>query len=429
MSTLTGESVPVDALGRAGRRRPAADPAARDLVFSGTSCTGGEARALVFATGMRTELGRIAALSERVEREESPLERQVRRVAWLIAAIAVAHAASPSSRWPRWRRGCRSRDAVVFAIGLIVGNVPEGLLPVITLALAVGVRGPGAPGGGGQAAERGRDAGLDRRHLHRQDRHADREPDAGDPDLERRARSSTWKADAPVDRAPLSGSLAGRGDGRLQQRPARRRRRAGRRPDRGRRCCAPPAASASTSARGQRRRAEFHFDPVLKLMSTVDERGGSLAVQRQGRAGGGAAALRADRRAGRRSAARLRRAARGRGAGRRLRRTRACGCWRSPSGSGRRDPGAPRGSRARPDPARAGGDDRPAAPRGPRRRRPLPSRRDPDHRRHRRPRADRGGDRAADRDRPRRPHGRHRGRAGPDERAGAGRGCSPARRS
>ena len=62
---------------------------ARDLVFSGTTCTEGEAHAVVFATGMHTELGRIAALSERVEREESPLETQVRRVAWLIAAIAV----------------------------------------------------------------------------------------------------------------------------------------------------------------------------------------------------------------------------------------------------------------------------------------------------------------------------------------------------
>ena len=51
---------------------------------------GRRGRALVFATGMQTELGRIAALSERVEREESPLERQVRRVAWLIAAVAVA---------------------------------------------------------------------------------------------------------------------------------------------------------------------------------------------------------------------------------------------------------------------------------------------------------------------------------------------------
>ena len=54
----------------------------RDLVFSGTTCVGGEAEALVFGTGMQTELGRIAALSERVEVEASPLEQQVKRVAW-----------------------------------------------------------------------------------------------------------------------------------------------------------------------------------------------------------------------------------------------------------------------------------------------------------------------------------------------------------
>jgi magnesium-transporting ATPase (P-type) len=48
---------------------------ARDVVFRGTSCTGGEAEALVTATGMRAELGRIAALSQRTWRDESPLER------------------------------------------------------------------------------------------------------------------------------------------------------------------------------------------------------------------------------------------------------------------------------------------------------------------------------------------------------------------
>ncbi len=47
---------------------------------------------MVFATGMHTELGRIAALSERVKEEPSPLEQQVRRVAWLIAGVAVAMA-------------------------------------------------------------------------------------------------------------------------------------------------------------------------------------------------------------------------------------------------------------------------------------------------------------------------------------------------
>ena len=112
---------------------------ARELLFSGTTCTAGEARGLVFATGMNTELGRIAALSSRVERDESPLETQVRRVAWLIALIAVATGVAfvPLAVFGA---GLPLTDAVIFAVGLLVGNVPEGLLPVITLALAVGVR-------------------------------------------------------------------------------------------------------------------------------------------------------------------------------------------------------------------------------------------------------------------------------------------------
>ena len=138
MSTLTGESV---AVSRAATRaeRGTSPLSATNLVFSGTSCTGGEARAVVHATGMRTELGRIAALSERVDREESPLEKQVRRVAWLIAAVAVAVGLAfiPLGMFGA---GLPMGDAVVFAIGLLVANVPEGLLPTITLALAVGVR-------------------------------------------------------------------------------------------------------------------------------------------------------------------------------------------------------------------------------------------------------------------------------------------------
>ena len=77
-STLTGESAPVTR---------AAGPAdigvallhARDVVFSGTACTGGQAEAVVTATGMRTELGQIAALSQRSGSDQSPLERQVTR--------------------------------------------------------------------------------------------------------------------------------------------------------------------------------------------------------------------------------------------------------------------------------------------------------------------------------------------------------------
>src|ERR1035441_1216168 len=137
-SMLTGESVPVlRSAALLDTRVPLLQ--GRDLVLSGTACTEGEAHAVVFATGMHTELGRIAALSERVGREESPLEQQVRRVAWLIALIAVAMGVA-FMPLAMLGAGLSFTGAVVFAVGLLVGNVPEGLLPVITLALAVGVR-------------------------------------------------------------------------------------------------------------------------------------------------------------------------------------------------------------------------------------------------------------------------------------------------
>jgi magnesium-transporting ATPase (P-type) len=137
MSTLTGEAVPVTrSAGYSSGNESLLQ--ARDLGFSDTACTGGQARAVVTATGMRTELGRIAALSQRVGRAESPLEHQVKHVAWLIAfvALAVGIAFLPVGL----AVGLTLTAAASFAIGLLVANVPEGLLPTITLALAVGVR-------------------------------------------------------------------------------------------------------------------------------------------------------------------------------------------------------------------------------------------------------------------------------------------------
>ncbi len=137
MSTLTGESVPVT------RAAGIPDPGvpflqASEVVFSGTACTGGAARAVVTATGMGTELGRIAALSQRAGRTESPLERQVTRAARLIAFVALG--AGIAFLPIGLAAGLSIAAAASFAIGLLVANVPEGLLPTITLALAVGVR-------------------------------------------------------------------------------------------------------------------------------------------------------------------------------------------------------------------------------------------------------------------------------------------------
>jgi calcium-translocating P-type ATPase len=137
LAALTGESVPIER---------SADPTAvvgplleaQELLFSGTTCTGGEAVVLVTRTGMHTELGRIAALSQRGVTVRSPLEQQVRRVTWIIAAISVVIGVAfvPAGL----AAGLGWSAAITFSIGLIVANVPEGLLPTITLALAAGVR-------------------------------------------------------------------------------------------------------------------------------------------------------------------------------------------------------------------------------------------------------------------------------------------------
>jgi magnesium-transporting ATPase (P-type) len=123
VSALTGESQTVL---RSADAAPVRGPltAQPDLVFSGTSATGGEARAVVFATGMQTEIGRIAALSDRVDVAESPLQQQVRRVAWLIALIAVAVGVAfvPLGTLVA---GLSLTDAVVVAIGLLRPTSPR----------------------------------------------------------------------------------------------------------------------------------------------------------------------------------------------------------------------------------------------------------------------------------------------------------------
>ncbi|WP_203737019.1 P-type ATPase [Actinoplanes italicus] len=142
LSTLNGESLPAI---RAADTEHVPGPLleARELVFSGTSCTAGQARAVVTHTGMRTEIGRIAALSQRGQTEPSPLERQVRRATWIIAAVAVT--AGVAFLPIGVLAGLGWAAAITFSIGLIVANVPEGLLPTITLALAAGVRGSPGP--------------------------------------------------------------------------------------------------------------------------------------------------------------------------------------------------------------------------------------------------------------------------------------------
>jgi calcium-translocating P-type ATPase len=107
----------------------------RDVLHAGTSLISGEAKAMVYATGMYTEFGNIARLTQTAREPLSPLQKEIARLSRLVALFAILLGSVffligqliGLSFWAN----------LVFAIGIIVANVPEGLLPTVTLSLAM----------------------------------------------------------------------------------------------------------------------------------------------------------------------------------------------------------------------------------------------------------------------------------------------------
>jgi len=122
-STLTGESRPVEP---------------ERLVYAGTHVARGTAEVAVVATGMATEFGRIAALTQRGKEEPSPLEVELRRVTRVVALVSFGLGSLFFVVAGFLGMGLEER--FVFAIGVTVANVPEGLLPTVTLSLALGTQ-------------------------------------------------------------------------------------------------------------------------------------------------------------------------------------------------------------------------------------------------------------------------------------------------
>ncbi len=134
-SALTGESEPqlrsVLATNRASLK-------SRNMVFSGTLVQSGSGRAAVTATGDATEMGRIATMTHTVKEETSKIRKELAHFVRVISYIAIALGvlffligfAIGRSFW----------ENLVFAIGIIVANVPEGLLPTVTLTLALAAK-------------------------------------------------------------------------------------------------------------------------------------------------------------------------------------------------------------------------------------------------------------------------------------------------
>ncbi|HET9127537.1 MAG TPA: HAD-IC family P-type ATPase, partial [Propionibacteriaceae bacterium] len=137
-STLTGESRSVHKSPAAihGRRQA---PLLANMVFAGTSVVSGDGRGVVTSTGMDTEFGRIAHLTQSVPDVASPLQQELGRLTRELSVLALAMGALYFVVAVLFV-GQPGVTAFVFALAMIVAFIPEGLLPTVTLSLAMAVQ-------------------------------------------------------------------------------------------------------------------------------------------------------------------------------------------------------------------------------------------------------------------------------------------------
>ncbi len=139
LSTLNGESNPARRTAEASLRDGISVMERPNLVFAGTTVNAGTGKAVVFATGMGTEFGKIARLTQTVGEDLSPLQQEVNRVTKIVTAMAMGIGIALFFLSVFVIRRPMT-EGFIFSVGMVVAFVPEGLLPTVTLSLAMGVQ-------------------------------------------------------------------------------------------------------------------------------------------------------------------------------------------------------------------------------------------------------------------------------------------------
>ncbi len=110
----------------------------RNMVFSGTLVQTGNGTALVYATGMHTQMGNIVQLTKTTKETKNPLRKELNHFINVISGIAIF--LGLTFFIINLITGNQLMGSLIFAIGIIVANVPEGLLPTVTLALSIATK-------------------------------------------------------------------------------------------------------------------------------------------------------------------------------------------------------------------------------------------------------------------------------------------------
>jgi Ca2+-transporting ATPase len=137
-AALTGESVPVEKQVKALEKAELPVGDRKNMLYAGTAVTYGRGRALVAATGMQTEFGKIAQLLQTVETGKTPLQQNLNKVGSVLARVAFVVVALIVALG--LIRGQPFIEMLIFGIALAVAVVPEALPAVVTISLAIGVQ-------------------------------------------------------------------------------------------------------------------------------------------------------------------------------------------------------------------------------------------------------------------------------------------------
>lgn len=135
---LTGESVPVEKHALRIKDSLINSYDKKSSVYMGTVATGGRAKAVVYATGMKTEMGSIADMIQNIEDDETPLQRRLSHLGKIIAigCLAICTIVSITGIL----RGEQLLTMLLAGISLAVAAIPEGLPAIVTISLALGVQ-------------------------------------------------------------------------------------------------------------------------------------------------------------------------------------------------------------------------------------------------------------------------------------------------
>ncbi len=138
-ATLTGEAIPARKTADASLQSGISDLDRPNLIFAGTSIASGTGRAVVAATGMSTQFGRIARLTQSIKEEPTPFQKELNQLSKVTAWIALGIGALVvvvgyfSLEIP-------FKEAILLALGIVVAVIPEGLIATLTLSLAAAVQ-------------------------------------------------------------------------------------------------------------------------------------------------------------------------------------------------------------------------------------------------------------------------------------------------